>query len=77
MRVNINIMCANIKVFNLLAGCHYKMNLSCTPIYKPNHEKNSAVVGTQQRCRPACPFFMTIYAWLKHKCLPLHILGLG
>ena len=59
MKVNINIMCASIKVFNLLASFHYIMNLSCTPIY----EKNSAVVSAQQRCRSAWAFFMSIYAW--------------
>ena len=46
MKVNINIMCANIKVFNLLASCHYTMNLSCTPLHRPNHEKKSVAGGT-------------------------------
>ena len=60
--MKVNIMCANIKVFNLLASFHYIMNLSHRPIYKPNHKKHSAVVGAQQRCRPARAFFMLIYA---------------
>ena len=44
LSMKVDIMCANIKIFDLLASCHYIMNLSHTPIYKPNHEKNSAVL---------------------------------
>ena len=72
----LNIMCANIKVLNLLARCHYTMNLSCTPLHKPNHEKKS-VAGAQQRYRSAWDFSMSIHTWLKHRCLPHHILVAG
>ena len=46
LSMKVNIMCANIEVFAIiLTSGHYTVNLSRTPIYKPNHEKNSAIAS--------------------------------